>query len=90
MGAVEFVVRRHDHPRLRALQDGFKLTEIDLAQGALVDDAVREEAGVFLRVAGKVLDARPHALGLDALHHRRTEVGGENGIFRIIFKIAAA
>ena len=90
MGAVEFVVRRHDHPRLRAAEDGFELAEIDLAQGALVDDAVREEAGVFLRVAGKVLDARPHPLGLDALHHRRAEVCREQRIFRIILEVAAA
>ena len=71
------------------LDGGFEAGEVDLAEGALVDDGVgvvAEELGV---VAEEVLDGGADALGLHAGDVAGGDGGGEEGIFAEVLEVAA-
>ena len=90
VGAVELVVRGHDGARLALFDGDLEPGEVDLAQGALVDDGVDDHAALLLVVGGKVLDAAGDALLLDAAHVRRSHFAGEVRVLREVLEVTAA
>ena len=87
---VHEVVGGH-HGRGGGLRHGaLEAAQVELAQGALVDDRVDHEASVLLVVDGEVLEARTDARALDAAHRRRREGARQQGILARVLEIAPA
>ena len=68
----------------------FERGEVYFAQGAFIDDAVRDHAAQFLIVGGKVLYAGIYAVGLYAADVCGAHFAGEVGVFGIVFEVSAA
>src|SRR5690606_19486752 len=88
--AVDPVVRAHDRPGLRLLDDPLEPAQVDLAQGARVDVGAHPHPIVLLVVRGEVLERRAHALRLDAAHERGAQHPRDDGVFGPVLEIAAA
>ena len=89
VGAVEFVVRGHDRPRLRLLYDDFERTEVHLAQCAGRDDRIVVETVGLLVVRDEVFYRGAYALLLDAVYDRCGNFSCQQRVFREVFEIAA-
>ncbi len=72
--AVHLVVGAHEHHRMRKLDYALKCRQIQLSHCALVSLRVVGKSLVLLRIQREVLDARPHAHGLHALHESRAHL----------------
>src|ERR1700693_1719565 len=64
--------------------------QIDLAQGALIDDGINVVAVIFLVVACKVLDSRAHSLALHAFDVSDGGAGCEKWVLAKILEVSAA
>ena len=88
--AVDAVVRRHHGARFALLYALFERGQIDLAQSALIDDAVDRHAQIFVVVDCKVFERCAHARRFDAFDVGGAHLAGEIGIFGKILEIASA
>ncbi len=87
--AVDLVVGAHDGGCVGDVEADFEGEEIGLAHGALVEDGVDDVAAGLLVVEGVVLDVADHVLGLHALHELADHGSGEDGVFALVFEVAA-
>ena len=87
---VQAVVGTHDRPRPALAHHGLEAAQVDFPQGAFVHDRVDEHAAGFLIVGGEVLDARAHALGLDAVDQRGRHCAADQWILGEILEVPAA
>jgi len=86
---IDFVVGRHDRPRLRLAYCHLKATKIELAQGPLRDALVDTRAVTLLRIDSKMLHRYPYALALYATNHGCTDHAGYYRVFTIVLKVSA-
>ena len=90
VGAVDEVVRAHDALGATLAHHDLERREVELAQGALVEDGVRRLPPRLLAVRGKVLRAGGDAGRLDAAHVGRSHLAGEVGVLGEVLEVAAA
>ena len=90
VGAVDEVVRAHDRLGVGLAHHDLEAREVDLAQGALVDDRVGRLAAGLLAVDGKVLGAGGEAGRLHAAHVGGGHLAGQVGILGEVLEVAAA
>ena len=91
MAAVEEIIRGHQGMGLRLPDADLKALEIDLAHGALADDAVVVITVVFLVVRGIMLDGGSlPGMGLDPQGDRRGKGAAQERVLREVFKVPAA
>ena len=88
--AVHEVVRGHDGSGGGLLHGALEAAQVQLAQGALVDDRVDDEPPVLLVVDGEVLEARPDARALDAARRGGGERARQQGVLARVLEVAAA
>ena len=88
--AVNPVVRAHERPRLRLLDNHFKSCQIDFTQCAFVYHRRNRHATILLIVRREMLDAGADAFALHAAHIACGELAREIRILRKIFKISPA
>ena len=87
--AVDEVVAIHNGADVGLFDGSLKGGQVDLAEGALADDGVGGEAGVFAVVGGEVLDGGGDVLGLDSVDVADGDLGGEEGVFAEVLEVAA-
>ena len=87
--AVDEVVRRHDRPGRRLADDGLEGGEVELAQGALVDDRVEAHPEALLVVHREVLGTGADALGLDAAHQGHRGPAGQQRVLGEVLEAAS-
>ena len=88
--AVDLVVGSHDRAWFRLINCHFKSGQIDLAQGALINDRVHRHAALLLGVDRKVLDTGIYSLALDALHVGSGHPARQIRVFREILEVSSA
>ena len=88
--AVHLVVGGHEHGRVRGLEGDLEGAQVQLAQGALVDDRVDHHPRGLLVVRRVVLRAGGHPLGLDAAHERCGQHPGQVRVLGEVLEVAAA
>jgi hypothetical protein len=88
--AVDEVVGRHDRPGVGLGDGDLEPGQVELAQGALVDDRVEPHPVVLLVVRREVLEARPDSLRLDAARQGRGAPAREQGVLREVLEVPAA
>ena len=90
VGAVDQVVGRHDGLGLSLFDHHLKARQVDLPEGALVQDGIRGHAPQLLAVGRKVLGAGGNAAFLDAPDVGSGHFAGQIGVLREILKVPAA
>ena len=90
VGAVDLVVGAHDRGRLGNLHCQLKGSQVQLPQGAVIENAVGGKTLVFLTVAGKVLQRCAHTVFLQAPNLRGGQQAGQQRILGEVFKIPPA
>ena len=90
VGAVDQVVGRHDGLGLSLFDHHLKARQVDLPEGALVQDGIRGHAPQLLAVGRKVLGAGGNAVFLDAPNVGGSHFAGQIGVLREILKVPAA
>ena len=88
LGAVEQVVAPHHSLHTRLFDGHLKRSKIQLSQGALIHDAVGNEAIGLLLVGRKMLDARPYSLSLHSPNEGHSHAAAEIGVFAVALKSA--
>src|SRR5687768_8469129 len=86
--AVESVVGRHDAERSALAHGELERYEVDLAQGAWVDDRARHIPFVLRVVRGKVFDRGSDSLLLRTPYEGCRDTAGEQWIFGIALEVA--
>ena len=90
-GAVDLIVGTHHRSRLRLFHHFLKRTQIDFTKCSLVYLRVGLKPSVFLRIAGKMLQACPDSgFILHAGHKGSSQLSRHIGILGIIFEISSA
>ena len=87
---VDQVVGAHDRPGLRFGDGDLEAGQVQLPQGALVDDRVEAHPVVLLVVDREVLQAGAHPLGLDAPHQRRRRLARQQRVLGEVLEVASA
>ena len=90
VGAVDQVVGRHDGLGLSLFYHHLKARQVDLPEGALVQDGIRGHAPQLLAVGRKVLGAGGNAVFLDAPDVSSGHFASQIGVLREILKVPAA
>ncbi|KAI9150404.1 hypothetical protein HJFPF1_10170 [Paramyrothecium foliicola] len=90
VGAVDAVVGSHEGARLRVAHGQLEGQGVDLAEGALGDDALDAHPAVLLVVAQEVLDGGLDAGALDAADKGGGAEAGQEGVLADGLKAAAA
>ena len=85
---VEAVVGGHDAERTALGHRHLERQQMDLAEGALVDDRIGEHPLVLGLVAGEVLHRAGHPLGLGTPHEGGTEAAGQQRVLRVALEVA--
>ena len=87
---VEFVVRRHDRPRIGLLDHDLETLQHHLTQGARIDDGVVLVAVGLLVVRREMLGTHANPIALDTVDIRRSNLAGQERILGKILEIPAA
>ncbi len=87
--AIDQVVAAHHRAAVRLLHRRLEGRQIQLAQGALVDDGVEVAAVVFRVVGGEVLDRGDHAPALQALDEADHGARGQVGVLAVVLHVAS-
>lgn len=88
--SVYLVVSRHDRPRVAVADRDLERLEVDLAQGALGNLLVDEEAAILLVVGGVVLHTGPNSSSLDRLDVLGGKLARQERVLAVSFKVAPA
>ena len=90
VGSVELVVGAHHRPGPGLFDHRLERRQVDLAEGALVDQGVDAKALVFLVVGREVLERRAYTGALHAVDEAGGQLAGQEGILGEVLEIAAA
>ena len=90
VGAVEFVVRRHDALGFAFFNGNFKTCEINLTEGSLIDDGVGGHPLDFLVVGGEVLWTCADAVFLNAGDVVGGHLASEIWVLCEVFEVTSA
>ncbi len=88
--AVHLVVSRHQGQGLALLQRNPETLQIELMQGAGINDLVHTHPQQFLTVHREMFRARCHPHALDAADHRGRHFARQVGVLREVFEVSAA
>ena len=88
--AVDAVVGAHHRPRRAGRDRALPAREVELAQGALVDQRVDAVAAVLLVVGREVLERGGDALRLHAADPRAGHLAGQQRVLGEVLEVAAA
>ena len=88
--AVEQVVGGHDGPGSRLANGFLESAQVDLVEGAFVDDRIGHHARDLLAVAREVLEAGADSAALYSLDHPRRHGRGEKRILAEVLEPASA
>ena len=90
MGTVEFGIGTHHRGRLSLPDGDLESGEIQLPQGALVQDTVRGEAAKLLGVGREVLETGSHAPALHPADKARRQFACQKRVLAEILKVSPA